>query len=212
MRVRQRAHSLRVLWAPSLARRFLRHRLVRLVAVAAIGLMLATSVSSKSAALDEQQAAWGQQSSVLIVQRPIAVGDMVADSVKVESWPSAMVPPQALAELAPGSLAKVDLYPGEVVLRQRVTGSWTSGDDAARVSDSAVALTVPIARMVPLLAVGDLVDLWAVDSANFSSRRVASNVVVLAMSPDDLTIAVDADSVSEVAAASLRPLTVTLVG
>ncbi len=212
MRVRQRAHSLRVLWAPSLVRRVVRHRVVRVVGVVALGLMAATMLSSKSAALDEQQAEWGEQSAVVVVQRPVTAGDVVAESVQVEFWPMAMVPPDALAEVVPGSLAKVDLYPGEIVLRERVTGSLPGSDGAAGASDGAVALTVPIARMMPLLAVGDLVDLWAVDSANFSSRRVASNVIVLAMSPDDLTIAVRADSVSEVAAASLRPLTVTLVG
>jgi len=73
-------------------------------------------------------------------------------------------------------------------------------------------MTLPVVAQVPLIAEGDLVDLWAVDSANFTSQRVASNVVVLAFSDRDVTVAVPEAQVPAATVASLRPVTITLVG
>jgi len=207
MRVRQRAHSFRVIWAPSLARRLIRHRSVQAVGVLALGVTLLVTVSSKSAALQYEQEQWGTRAQVAVVQRPIQVGERVAVAAETVLWPQAMIPPNAVVLVGPDSLAKVALYPGEVVLETRITMQRVDGNDAATAT-----LTLPVAVQVPLLQQGDLVDLWIVDSANLSSQRVVSHVVVLAFSDRDITVAVPHDQVAAATAASLRSVTIALVG
>jgi hypothetical protein len=207
MRVRQRAHSFRVIWAPSLARRLIRHRLVRAAGILALGVIFAVTVSSKSAALQHQQEQWGTRAEVAVVQRPVEVGQRVAAAAETVLWPQAMIPPNAVVRVGPDSLAKVALYPGEVVLETRITMSGADRYDAVT-----AALTLPVAVQVPLLQHGDLVDLWIVDSANLSSQLVVSHVVVLAFSDRDITVAVPLDQVGAATAASLRPVTIALVG
>lgn len=209
MRVRQRTHALRVIWAPSMARRLLRHRIVRTTAVVAIGISVALSLAAKSEALDHQRSEWGDVATVLIVNEQVEPGELVAGSVELRELPRAVVPAGSVDVTVSGSRAKVALYPGEVVLRQRVTSA--PGEPHA-LPIGTVALTVPIVRLVPFLADGDLVDLWTVDSANFSSRRVAANVVVLAFTEDEITVAVREERVGTVTASSLRPVTITLIG
>lgn len=209
MRVRQRAHALRVIWAPSLARRLARHRGVQAIVVIAAAATLALSLTAKSEALDEQRSSWGAVQTVLVVVERVEPGELVVGSVEVREMPAAVVPAAAVGAVAAASRAKATLFPGEMVMRERITGA---ADQASTVPDGTVALTVPIVRLVPFLAGGDLVDLWTVDSANFSSQRVAANVVVLAFSDEEITIAVPTESVSDLTATSLRPLTITLVG
>lgn len=144
---------------------------------------------------------------VAVVTKPVEIGQPVSDAVELRELPVAMVPVNAASEVEPGSLAKVPLHVGEVVLTQRLTNSETNSLGALT-----VALTLPVATQVPFLEAGDLVDLWVVDSANFSSRRVAEHVVVLAFSDHDVTVAVPDAQVAETTAASLRPVTLTLVG
>lgn len=207
MRVRRRVHSFRVIWAPSWARRLIRHRLIQAAGVLALGVVLVVMVSSKSAALQRQQEQWGARAEVAVVQRPIEVGQRVAAATETVLWPLAMIPPSAVVLVGPHSLAKVALYPGEVVLETRIT---VPGSD--RYEAATAVLTLPVAMQVPLVQHGDLVDLWIVDSANLSSQLVVSHVVVLAFSDGDITVAVPLDQVEAATAASLRSVTIALVG
>jgi len=56
------------------------------------------------------------------------------------------------------------------------------------------------------------VDLWIVDGADLSSRRVAEHVSVLAFSERDITVAVPNGQIERATAASLRPVIVTRIG
>lgn len=207
MRVRQRTRSLRVVWAPSRARRLIRHRLFQAAVVAGLGLAMVTAVSSKAAAFEEQRAEWGDLISVVVVTEPVAVGERVAGATEIRQLPQAMTPPGAALSVTPESRAKVALYPGEVVLSSRLTG-FSDADDAP----STAALTLPVTVQLPLLTAGDLVDLWLVDGADLSSHRVVEHVSVLAFSDQDITVAVPNDQIQQATAASLRPVIVTLVG
>ena len=207
MRVRQRAHAFRIIWAPSLARRLIRHRFVHAAGVLALGVTLAVTVSSKSAALQREEEQWGTRAEVAVVQRFVEVGERVATAAETVRWPKAMIPPNAVVLVGPENLAKVALYPGEVVLETRITMPGVDGYGAAT-----AALTLPVAVQVPLLQHGDLVDLWIVDSASLSSQLAVEHVVVLAFSDRDITVAVPLDQVATATAASLRPVTVALIG
>lgn len=159
------------------------------------------------AALESERADWGATTPALVVVEPVAVGEPVGPAVATREFPNALTPPDVLTSLAPGAVARVPLFPGEPLLAARVTTGET-----AFASEGTVALTIPVIRQVPLIEVGALVDLWVVDGANLSSLRVAERVAVLAFSDDDVTVAVPPDQVGDATAASLRPVTITVVG
>lgn len=207
MRVRQQSHSLRALWAPSLVRRIFRHRGTQALAIGALGLAMVATVSAKAAALDQQRAEWGDLIAVAVVVDPVAVGERVIDATEIRQLPQAMVPRDAASQVPAHSLAKVALYPGEVVLRERLSVPGTIDDDS-----TTAALTLPVAVQLPLLVEGDLVDLWIVDGAAMSSRRVVEHVSVLAFSDRDITVAVPTNQIERATVASLRPVVVTRIG
>lgn len=212
MRVRQRTHALRVVWAPSLARRLIRHRSLQALLAGVVVVAVAASLSAQSQALQQQRLDWGVVESALVVIERIEPGELVSGSVERRDMPRAAVPVAAASGDAagPSIRAKVTLFPGEIVMSERITG--VSGDVGSSLPAGTVALTVPVVRLVPLLSEGDLIDLWSIDTANLSSRRVAANVAVLAIAADQITIAVPDPMVGDLAAASLRPLTITLLG
>lgn len=206
-RYRAHRHTARLAWAPSPLRRVLRHRFVRAGAFVAVGLAASATWTGRMAALDQAQAQWGALTPVLVVVEPIEIGEPIAGSVEVRHVPQTMVPRNALAEAADGSLAKAALYPDEVLLVDRVAGSDSLGP-----ASGTVALTLSTVASTPLIDEGDLIDVWAVDSANVSSRRIAKGVVVLFVASDEITIAVPESQVAETTAAALRPVVITLVG
>lgn len=207
MRVRQRTRSLRVLWAPSLARRLIRHRVVQAAATAALGLAMVTTLSAKAAAFERQRADWGELIAVTVVTEPVQVGERLIGATEVRRLPRAMTPVDATSHVPPDSRAKVALYPGEVLLNTRLTAMGL--DDTA---PATAALTLPVTVQLPLLADGDLVDLWIVDGPDLLSRRVVEHVSVLAFSDRTITVAVPNDQVERATAASLRSVIVTRIG
>ncbi len=195
------------MWAPSLVRRVLRHRGLHAVGIVALGCVTSFVVADKIAAVEAERASWGETQVVVVALGSVDRGEPVRGLVALREFPVALLPANAATSVDPDSLAKVGLHPGEIVLSDRLTTA--TGNTTPTGS---VAVTLPVARQVPLVEVGAIVDLWSVDSANFSSRRIAFGVSVLAFSDDDITIAVPHAQVGEVTAASLRPVTVTLVG
>ena len=152
MRVRQRAHALRVIWAPSLARRFLRHRVVQAAAAVTVVSWLALGLAAQSEALEHQRSAWGSVTTVLVVTERVEPGELVTGHVDERDLPRALVPAGAADAMTTGSRAKVALFPGEVLLRQRMTDG--PHDEATAMPTGTVALTVPIVRLVPFLIEG----------------------------------------------------------
>lgn len=149
---------------------------------------------------------WGTTTSVVVVQRLVPAGAELTGALAMESRPQAMVPDGAMTALPTSGRAGVDLFPGELLLLDRVRNS----DDRGMPHDT-LAVTVMIDGAAPLVTQGDLVDLWVTDAANLSSHRVVHSVVVLARHDDELTIAVPQALVGDVAVAALRPLTVALM-
>ena len=199
--------SLRAAWAPSLLRKLLRHRAVWLVVLLAVASGSSLQVMATIAAVDAERDRWGSSEMFVVVTDEIAVGDFITGNAELRLLPAALVPPGSIRQIPAEAVAKVALHPGETILAERIAGS-----SRGQIPAGTVAMTLPVTTQVPLLQQGSLVDLWAIDSANFSSRRIAASVVVLAFGQGDVTVAVPTDQVSEATVASLRPVTVTIIG
>ncbi len=165
-------------------------------------------VTGERAALRNERAAWGATVSVAEVTKFVAAGDDIAGAIRVVERPEAMVPVDAFTVDQLGDdpvvgRAAVDLVPGELLLHQRLLQPGASGLPAGT-----VAITIDVLGEPALIEPGALVDVWLADATNFSGRRVASAVVVLAINDSALSIAVPAAQVESVVVASLRPLVV----
>lgn len=207
MGLQARRHQARLAWAPSPLRQLLRHRLVQAVAIVAFGVAASLTWSARVGALDDARARLGERATVLVVTHRVEAGEPLAASVEVREIPLAFVPSDSLQEVGPEARATTALYPDEVLLAGRVTD-----DDAPGRPAGTVALTLSTVATAPLIGPGDLIDVWAVDAANISSRRITRRVLVLVVDSDEITIAVPADQVADTTAAALRPVVITLVG
>ena len=144
---------------------------------------------------------------MVVAIESIKAGDRVSSLYEMRELPRAMIPPSAARSVPDGALAKVALHRDEIVLASRLTGA-----DERGLPPGSSAMTLPLYGPAPLVQTGDLVDIWAVDSANLSSRRVGERLVVLARSDTDITVAVPQDQVADAAVVALRPVTAVLVG
>lgn len=203
----RRGRSLRAIWAPSLVRRVLRRRAAWWALAAILAVIGTLQVQSQRASLVAARAEWGATEPVLVVDRPVAVGEPLLGAVSPHELPVAMIPEQAARRLPAGSVAKVALHRGEVLVAGRITG----GDDRG-IPDGFVALSMQLLGDAPLVEPGDLVDVWVVDSASGTSRRVGARLLVLDRSDDGVTVALPAHQAGSAAVAALRPVTLVLVG
>ena len=98
------------------ARRLLvRHPWVYWFAVGALAAATYASVGSHTAAHDAARAEWGATSPVVVARAPLAPGDALGAHVAIDAWPSAIVPPDALAALEPGLVARQHVARGDLV-------------------------------------------------------------------------------------------------
>ena len=202
----RRRRAIRSVWTPSLLRRLVRHRRVRTVVVLFAVALAASSLSSERDALRAQRAAWDSTVVAVEVMRFVPAGGDLAGAVQLVERPAAVVPDGALTAMPLRALASVDLVPGELVLAQRVRPAGEGLLPAGT-----VAITVELDGEAALVERDALVDVWVTDAANFSSRRIVRSALVLRLDDRDLTIAIPEGAAGEVAVASLRPLTVTVV-
>lgn len=166
-----------------------------------------TSLQGKAAELDHAIAQWGEQQPVVVVTRPIEVGDPVEPSVEVASMPTAMIPVGALASIDEGARARYPLVPGEIVVSARLATEETTG-----LPTGTAGVTLRVDHDLEGVVAGHLVDLWAIDPAHMTSERVAAHVQVLAITARSITVAVNSAAVEQVTLAALGPVVVTRVG
>lgn len=198
---------LRAAWAPSRLRRLVRHRAVRALALVAVVAWAVSAVAGERASLATELASWRDVVPVVQVVDFVGAGQPIASAVELVERPAAMVPADALSEAPSGAIAAVDLVPGELLLGARVRGV---GEGV--LPQDTVAITIVLDGSANLVSVGGLVDVWATDPANFTSLRLVRAATVLHHEDRELTIAVPDERAGDIAVASLRPLTVTLVG
>lgn len=135
-----------------------RRGLVVALAVAT-GLVVAGLVRSGAAA----RQSWGATQAVAVVTRDLQPGDVVGpDTVEVRDLPTAVVPAEALSEVAPGTVVRQPVAAGEALVPTRLAPDGLTGT-AALVPGGYRAVSVPSAPAgAPPLVVGDQVDVLAV--------------------------------------------------
>lgn len=156
------------------------------------------------AGAEAARAEWGTTRSVLVAERPMAAGDPV-DAVVERRWPVALVPPGAIDALPPGARAAAPLAPG-VPLTDAALIERGQGLDRPRVALPAGANRLP-------LEPGDRVEVWTTVDPSLTgtaptTRRVATDVTVVAADADTVVVAVDPEEVAPLAdAVALATLT-----
>lgn len=201
------ARAARAIWRPSLLRRLVRRRLVWWILAVVLAVLGASVFADQRRGLASAKADWGATTPVLVTVRPVPVGEQLAGRTEVRSVPVALVPDDSLSSLPRNAIARVELYPGEIVLAGRVAGTAGRG-----IPEGFVAMTMQLLGAAPLVERGDLVDVWVVDTTTATSRRVGTRLPVLDRSDDDVTLALPEADAGQAAIAALRPVTLVLVG
>jgi Flp pilus assembly protein CpaB len=136
--------------------------------VAALAALIAFTALSRATAQRSGQAVTGPQVQVVVAARAIPVRSaLTAEDLQVKAVQVDAAPEGAIreAEVAIGKLTLVDLYPGEIILSQRlVDPNVTSGDgkQALIVSGEDVLMALPASDLMSrtgILKPGDHVDL-----------------------------------------------------
>jgi pilus assembly protein CpaB len=185
---------------------------------AVLALVTASSLRSSFDRAAAAEARFGVLRPVLVVARPVGVGEVVeAGDVRLEPRPLALLPEGAVSGSAvvAGRVAVADLVPGEVVVSARLAPGGRRGA-AALLPPGQRALAVPGGAGRPPLRPGDRVDVLATGGDGDGDGGSDTLVVVTdatVLDVDDqrdlVTIAVAPDEAPLVASA-VATATVTL--
>lgn len=186
-------------WHRSPLYRWLRRPLVYWGAVLLLVVVTVVGVQRQSDQQRRLEAVYGELRRVPVAVSPIRAGESLDDgAVRWESRPAASVPPGALGDFADGAVAAAAIYPGEVVLAERVAG--LGGGLSSRLPSEGAAVSVPTTYGVPPVRPGDSVDLVAVfdsfatDTAP-AAQTVAHRATVLELDEEAVTVAIRASEV-----------------
>lgn len=171
--------------------------------VAALGIVLAAVVASTLGRAAAARARWGDTTTVWVTTVAVGVGDELAGSVERTTWPEALAPPGAVADLDADARSALAVGPGQVVTESALD---PSSGPAVRAGRRTVA--VPRGEAPLPVAEGERVDLWGVVAAGpvadgaDPTTRLAVAAVVTAVGERSVTVAVEPDEVGPVAAAA----------
>ena len=173
------------------------------VAAAAAVLVGALTARAEAAA-----ARYGGLRPVAVIAAPVDAGDEVdGGDVRIEQVPRAFVPEGALSAAPDGSTALGPLYPGEMLLAERLAPDGVHGV-AALLPEGTRAMAVPAGPGALRVRTGDLVDVLAT-APDGTSRVVADAATVVDAGDATTTVAVRVGDATAVATA-LTQATVTL--
>jgi Flp pilus assembly protein CpaB len=179
-------------------------RVARVLAVV-VALGGALAFTSWASGAEAQRRAWGEAQEVVVVVAPVAVGDAIgAGDVELRSFPAAVVPVGAATTPPLGQIAIADLHPGEILLLARLAPDGTRGA-AALVGPGRRAIAVPTGPGAVDVGIGDHVDVLVafaptgVDDGDDPALVVAADALVVAVSDDTVTVAVEAFDAPRVA-------------
>lgn len=174
----------------------------------ATGALTSRLVGAATAARDR----WGRTAPVLVVEREVDAGGLLAGAVREARWPVALAPDHAVrpGRLPRDARAAAPLSPGTPLTDPAVAAG------ARRAQGHRVP--VPAATAASHLEPGDRVDVWATVDPSLSggpvrTRAVARGAVVAANAGDVVVVAVGREEVDEVVAAvALATVTLVAVG
>lgn len=188
----------------ALRRRPLAYWCTTVLAAAAAALL----VGGLTARAEAAAARYGGLRPVVVVDGPVDTGDEVdAGEVRVEHVPRAFVPAGALSSVPDGRTALGPLYPGEVLLAERLAPDGLHGV-AALLPDGTRAMAVPAGPAALRVRTGDVVDVLAT-APDGTSQVVADVATVVDAGDATTTVAVRVSDAPSVATA-LTQATVTL--
>ena len=182
---------------------------------AALALTTALLVGGSLQRAETSRRSWGDSAEVLVLRRAVAAGEPLhSDDLTRARLPLAALPNAELAAEAIGLAPVADLAEGEILLASRLAARGVVGP-SAQLSGTRRGVAIAWRRGMLEVARGDVVDLFALaDSDSGGSAGiadsgggvalVASAVVVLSRSPDQVTVAVAGDDVVPVVAAAAR--------
>lgn len=191
MRSSRRPRSIRAL-AP--LRRAARRPVPWWCATAVLAVVTGAVVNGLVARADDHRRQWGEVRRVVVMAAAVERGEEIGpDDVVEQELPVAVVPVDALAVAPVGRLAIVALFPGEVVLADRVAADGLRGV-AALLPAGSRALAVPAGPGTPPLEQGDIVDVLVTVAPGGDSEEPTFPVVeaadVVAVDDAGATIAV----------------------
>lgn len=170
-----------------------RHRAARWVFVTALAGVVAAVLAAQSAALERERRSWGEGRTVWIASTDLAPGDPVL--VQAVSAPPALVAPTAVIDDPSASIALRPVATGEIL----VIGDVGDRDELAPADRRRVAVAADETTLA--VSVGDVVD---VIDAVAAGAVVATDAVVVEVTPTAVVVAVPASAAPMVAAAALE--------
>lgn len=189
---------------PARSRRRLRFRLRRplpfWIAALALTALTTTVVSRATTAASVERQRWGEHTLVAVATHDIAPGEAI--DAELRPVPAVLVPAGARTAPPDGELAAAWIAAGEIVLDARVAPAGLSAV-AALLPPGTRGVAIPLG-MAPLpVMIGDRVDA-------FGTTLLTRGALVVAVTEEAVTIAVDRDDV-EAVAYEAATATVTLV-
>ena len=177
-------------------------------AVGGLALLTTVALSQLMGRARTEAARYGSPKSVLVTTRDVPLGaQLQAGDVRVQSLPSALVPPDAVgdAEQAQGRVVVVALFEGQAVVRRQLA-PWGVTGAAALIPPGKRGISVAAGPAAAKLDKGNVVDVLATfDPATAAAAGkeptfpVAVGAQVIDVGGEAVTIAVDPEEAKRVA-------------
>ena len=204
---------------PRVALALRRHPRWRSPVVLALGLLSGGVVMTAVQGAEDARAAWGRSITVLVAAHDLRAGDQLsASSVRREAHPARLVPDGALTQLPEGARLSAPVFGGEVLREERLASAGASVI-AARLPSGTRAVAIPVEPgTTPPLEVGDRVEVLVALPLEAAGEgppgfALATDVPVVAVSDEAVTIAVERDVAPRIAVAfGHGAVTLALVG
>jgi Flp pilus assembly protein CpaB len=204
-------------WLPHPLVRVLRQPAIYWGAAAILTALTFYVVTDLSSDARATLAAYGPRERVLVVTAPVGPGDPLApDNVEWREVPVGLIPTGAVRDVPADAAARIELFPGEVVVEPRLAGGGSG--IAALLPKGTTAMALPVGAGLPPVVVGDLVDviasfIVAPEDGSGPSFAVASGASVVHIGERAVSVAVAQDESAAVAYALAHGIvTLALIG
>jgi Flp pilus assembly protein CpaB len=187
-----------------------RHPVLYWALVATVAALSAGLVVDRATDAEAARRRWGHDRAVAVATVDLPAGRTIGPAdVRIERWPLAVGPPDALEAVAPGTIVSSAIGAGEPLVPRRL-GRPEGGPVAAVLAAGRRAVTVPTPEAPPPVEPGDRVDLVAAGLA-LDAAVVARDAEVVQTSEQAVVVAVAAAEVEAVAGALVNGTVVIAV-